>query len=50
MELKEGAAYKIGNLIVFDHTHDERGYAVVRYFPASCRGHRQRGNGHEPPV
>jgi hypothetical protein len=50
MELKEGAAYKIGNLIVFDHTHDERGYAVVRYFPASCSGHRQRGNGHEPPV
>jgi hypothetical protein len=46
MELKAGAAYKISNLILFDHVHDERGYAVVRYFPAVTRKPHE-GNGHE---
>lgn len=47
MELKEGAAYKISHLILFEHFHDERGYAVVRYFPARAP-RRHEGNGHEP--
>jgi hypothetical protein len=46
MELKEGAAYKIGNLILFDHIHDERGFVVMRYFPARAPRHHE-GNGHE---
>jgi hypothetical protein len=46
MELKEGAAYKISHLVLFEHFHDERGYAVVRYFPARAP-RRYEGNGHE---
>jgi hypothetical protein len=46
MELKEGAAYKISHLMLFDHFHDEKGYAVVRYFPARAP-RRHEGNGHE---
>jgi hypothetical protein len=46
MELQEGAAYKISNLILFDHIHDERGYAVVRYFPIRAP-RRHQENGHE---
>lgn len=49
MELKEGAAFKIGNLIMVDHVHDDRGYAVVRYFPLKTR-YRYEGNGHESLV
>jgi hypothetical protein len=48
MELKEGAAYKISHLMPFEHFHDERGYAVVRYFPARAP-RRHEGNGHESP-
>jgi hypothetical protein len=47
MELKHGAAYKISHLLLFDHFHDERGYAVVQYFPARPpRPHEE--NGHAP--
>jgi hypothetical protein len=46
MELEEGAAYKISNLILFDHIHDAKGYAVVRYYPARCP-RRHQENGHE---
>jgi hypothetical protein len=46
MELESGAAYKISNLILFDHIHDEKGYAVVRYFPARTP-RRNEENGHE---
>jgi hypothetical protein len=46
MELEAGAAYKISNLILFNHVHDERGYAVVRYFPARAAWRHQE-NGHE---
>jgi hypothetical protein len=46
MELQQGAAYKISHLLVFDHFHDEHGYAVVQYFPA--RPPRHEENGHAP--
>jgi hypothetical protein len=48
MDLKEGAAYKISHLMLFEHFHDERGYAVVRYFSARAP-RRHEGNGHESP-
>jgi hypothetical protein len=47
MELKEGAAYKISHLVLFDHFHDERGYAVVQYFPTRAP-RRHEENGHAP--
>ena len=47
MELEAGAAYKISHLLLFDHFHDERGYTVMRYFPAKTR-RRHQENGHEP--
>jgi hypothetical protein len=47
MELKEGAAYKISHLVLFDHFHDERGYAVVQYFPTRAP-RRYEENGHAP--
>lgn len=46
MELEQGAAYKIGHLMLFDHIHDERGYAVMRYFPATAP-RRHQENGHD---
>jgi hypothetical protein len=46
MELKAGAAYKISHLVLFEHFHDERGYAVVQYFPAQAP-RRHQENGHE---
>jgi hypothetical protein len=47
MELETGAAYKISHLLLFEHFHDERGYTVMRYFPAKTR-RRHQENGHEP--
>jgi hypothetical protein len=46
MELQAGAAYKISHLLLFEHFHDESGYAVMRYFPARAP-RRHQENGHE---
>jgi hypothetical protein len=45
MEVEAGAAYKISNLLLFEHFHDERGYVVMRYFPARPpRSHQEDGH------
>lgn len=45
MEVEAGAAYKISNLLLFEHFHDERGHVVMRYFPARPpRRHQENGH------
>ena len=46
MELEQGAAYKIGNLMLFDHVHNEKGHVVMRYYPSTTR-RRAGGGNHE---
>lgn len=40
MELEVGASYKISNLLLVPHVHNDRGYAVVRYYSNATRDPR----------